>query len=707
MMAGRITFGIAAVAVLLAGCKEGDLASVGSGEGSSFALSAEALSSYFVASWDAFEDEASGRRNLDSRYTVQNFSWSENGGNGPQHTSYSIANAHVEYAHAAGLTGAGQTISIVDTGFLTSHDEFKGKDITVVGGQFAPGVDYHGTGVASIAAGTSSTGEMIGVAPGADLLLGSFNTLSSIAAATRQADQIDAIVQNNSWGYSLSANSSGFNAVFGSSSGASYLSALSDYAQDAVIVFAASNDGSRSKIDLMAGLPLLRPDLEQSWLAVVNAVPDVKQGAIQSATLLSSACLEAAAWCVAADGTVYAADASGNSDYFYGSGTSFAAPQVSGAIALLAEAFPDLSAQELRARLLASADNSFYDHTGVVEFGDGILHGYDDTFGHGFLDVRAALLPIGGSYMPTPAGGAISVNEPVLLAGGMTGDALPQALSLQQFHVVDGMGGGFDLAADALTAQIMPVTAPETVLSNLIGGGAEGLHARDGVFGFASGGAVQDIDLGEIRLSVLVPQSEDGAAGISVQRQVPMATGELTLGLAALEEDGFLGMRAISDQGDLAATHTSASLMWDIPLAGGNALRLGGSVGQAKPHGDLPAMQLSNAGYNALSMAYTAARAFGGAGSLRMGVALPNAATAGAVDMMLPVAMAAGGTGFEETAVSLTPDARQVDLNLSYALPLAGAMGSEMLLGVTHSLNAGNIGGNDDTSVALAFRFSF
>ena len=74
------------------------------------------------------------------------------------------------------------------------------------------------------------------------------------------------------------------------------------------------------------------------------------------------------------------------------SGTSFAAPQVSGAIALLAQAFPNDTPQTWRDRLLASADNSMCTpFDGYVTFSNGVKHGYNHEFGHGVIDIKSAL----------------------------------------------------------------------------------------------------------------------------------------------------------------------------------------------------------------------------------------------------------------------------------------------------------------------------
>ena len=65
----------------------------------------------------------------------------------------------------------------------------------------------------------------------------------------------------------------------------------------------------------------------------------------------------------------------------------------------LQNTFPNHSSEQLVDRLLASADNSFFTRDGVVTFGNGIQHGYNDEFGHGVMDIYAALNPITSSSL--------------------------------------------------------------------------------------------------------------------------------------------------------------------------------------------------------------------------------------------------------------------------------------------------------------------
>lgn len=166
-MAIRSTDGLkfsAAACLFLAGC--------GGGSGNSTInallgpiygnnLSSDALAAFFINSFDAFEDRARELRDS-SKYVRQDIRWqSGTGRSGPIYDSYSLASARIEYAHAVGLTGAGQTISIVDDGFLATHESISNR---VAIGSVTGAAESHGTAVASVAAGNSST--FIGVAPG-------------------------------------------------------------------------------------------------------------------------------------------------------------------------------------------------------------------------------------------------------------------------------------------------------------------------------------------------------------------------------------------------------------------------------------------------------------------------------------------------------------------------------------------------------------
>ena len=105
-------------------------------------------------------------------------------------------------------------------------------------------------------------------------------------------------------------------------------------------------------------------------------------------------------------------DASGSYNLLF-SGTSFATPQVAGAVALLAQAFPNLTGQQIVRLLLDSAR-------------DAGAAGIDATYGAGILDIASAFAPRGAM---TLAGGttAVRIGMDTALGSAAMCDALARA----------------------------------------------------------------------------------------------------------------------------------------------------------------------------------------------------------------------------------------------------------------------------------------
>ena len=391
-----------------------------------------------------------------------------------------IINAHKAYGY--GLTGSGETIAIIDAGFNTSHNELNAKTITQYGTQTAAtganATADHGLIVSSVAAGEDDGTGMQGVAPSASLHLASYNQSNgNTYYPTHWANATDnassAIVQNNSWGINyqidtlqsdISSNSwtnaygiaqkfhsSGFTANEASAN--AYITALNNFQDHGVIVYALSNTTSYTDADFQAALPVLFSNLEEAWITAVNVEITGSSGN-ETYTRMSAPCGSTAKYCLGADGyqIVGAAyDDSNTSSYWAGvSGTSFVAPQISGAVAVLAEAFPNHTPEELTDRLLASADNSFFDHDAAVTFGNDVEHGYDDEFGHGILDIYAALNPITSSSYTriytgksTEVGEVFQLGDSKLLASNSLGDSLQRGLIGEIGYTYDDLGGGF------------------------------------------------------------------------------------------------------------------------------------------------------------------------------------------------------------------------------------------------------------------------
>ena len=678
--------------------------------------------SYYMATiTQEWRDAAASFRLNSPRFTRQDETFTINGtpvfGN-------PLQSSRVDYAHALGLSGAGQVIAIVDDGFRQTHETFAGKSNTSTG---SPGQAGHGTMVASVAAGNS--GSMVGVAPGANLIFSDWGynpatrvtTLSDLTAAANAARTGRAVAQNNSWGYTNSpVGTTSFNATFGSTEGTAWLNALRLYALGApgwsggVVVFAVDNDDTGSA-GILDALPSItgQTDLERGWIAVGNAIPVFNDNDVTAvASLESSPCYQSGRWCLMADGAWVGASAASNTAYQSRTGSSFAAPQVSGALALLAEAFPNLTPHQLRARLLASADNTFsgFSTTGTLDLDDsaGVLnHNWSSVYGHGFLDIRAALLPIGQTGLSLNGGEVVSPKDYAFATGGAMGDAVTRSLEGIDLAVSDQLGGDFTVAAKAFATEAAPTALAETLAARTLTKDfattrTARLNPLADTFAAHPG---QSMDLtaadGLTKASVLVG-AED--YGLALARTV--AEGELTLDVGvklARDSGGLMGFSGSGDSGGATMAALTVSLSHDV--GDGGFFALSGEMGIADLATPAAIARADQASFNSLKLDVGSRSVFAKGDRLSLGLGLPMAVSAGSADMTVPVRLADGGTEVRAVGIDLAPEERQMEISISYQVPMSDA--SELMFEVVHAENYGNIAGMTDSAAVLGLKWSF
>lgn len=275
-------------------------------------------------------------------------------------------------AYAQGFTGAGVRIGIMDSGFDTSHQAFEGKDIIklysdqyleTVGTGLNESQQSHGTHVAGIASGNASVN--YGVAKDVSLLL-----LSSTLRGPSVVDEAVELYQqafethsevkiySNSWGWvrglyeyrDVQDVTQAFNNIF-----------TSAVEKDKLLVFAAGNQGGLAPAD-----PLLQqmrdPAKAGHFINVVNIESDHlfeeghfihgNSGVVEA----SNQGLFASLWTIAAPGTdIVSAQAGSGNGTVQMTGTSMAAPHVSGTLALVQQAFPWMSTSQLADTVLSTA----------------------------------------------------------------------------------------------------------------------------------------------------------------------------------------------------------------------------------------------------------------------------------------------------------------------------------------------------------------
>ncbi|MFN3663396.1 S8 family peptidase [Yoonia sp.] len=651
------------------------------------------------------------------------------GGRGEYVESNPLAAARLDYALSTGLSGAGQIVSMIDSGIRITHEQFAGKKIYTSGGAM-PGGDFHGTAVASVMAGTGTNGGTLGFAPGADIHQGYLDFDSSLSWAAlggymTDAASLGAIVSNNSWGLSdLTVKDQNVAAYFQHSGRKPYVDGLREFATGGVIVFALQNDYLADSASLIAALPLGIPELESNWISVVNAIPTFNDTRIESAERISTACLETARFCMTANGQIMAASETRDDSYQIAVGASFAAPQVSGSIALLAEAFPDLAASQLRDRLLATADNSFFKHTDSLTFAPGIAHGYNTEFGHGFLNLRAALLPIGQAEIPMANGQSLDLGTAAITSGSATGDGLARSLASMSVVSTDQLYGSFNLSADvlagatgradpaltALSAAIRPAMA--TNRSNLnaaIRSGAN-LAGHQGAWTDPTGaeilgGAHVQLTAADSPLGLAVMTGE-ATTGIFLHQTFDLAGGSLQVGVATMRTDGsIMGVSVPRYSGEVTSLTNALHIDFASTIATNTALRFNAETGYANGDGAGMVRDFSTISYNRVG--FTVERAdVGQTGDvLAVFARRPLGITRGSADMDLPVQFATGETSFATRRVSLAPVERQLDLGFEYSAPISRS--GNLTLGMMHSDNDGNVAGRRAMSGFVGVQFSF
>lgn len=296
-----------------------------------------------------------------------------------------VINASALYAR--GGTGQGVAVALVDSGLNSNLPEFQGRIAD-------PGFDYvenragtfdrvgHGTQMAGILAANKDDQGMHGVAFNAQLIPFRFGDDNEpfffdteIAQSWQAGFDKGARILNNSWANAIPAteiNEARYKQVMPES-----LVTARKLVQDgAVFVFPTGNELKREPL-AEPGLPIAIPELEKGWIAVVALKND---GSAINAK--SNYCGVAAAWCIAVPGGDSGAGqglltTSKDGKYVQTAGTSPAAAMVSGALAALQSRYPELTAQQVREHLLATANR-----TGI--------YANSEAYGRGLMDLEAA-----------------------------------------------------------------------------------------------------------------------------------------------------------------------------------------------------------------------------------------------------------------------------------------------------------------------------
>lgn len=332
-------------------------------------------------------------------------------------------------AWASGWTGQAVKIAIVDTGIDTTSPEFAGRissdsrdmfDATSTRGYNA--TDDHGTNVAMVAAAARDNTGILGIAWGATVMALRTDTPGTCEADGGSSDpktggcQFDDTSIASAIGYATAHGAKVINLSLGGDAPSSTVrTAVANAAAAGLfIVVAAGNDGKADPDAFGAGIDtagngavIIAGSIDEN-----GAISDFSDKAGNQPDHFLTARGEAVC-CEYKNGKLYVDD---QGFIYLFSGTSFAAPQIAGAAALLAQAFPNLTGRQIADILLRSA----FDAGGA---------GTDAIYGRGILDIARALQPIGTTSL---AGGStpLALADSGAVTSAAMGDATARA-SLQ------------------------------------------------------------------------------------------------------------------------------------------------------------------------------------------------------------------------------------------------------------------------------------
>ena len=309
-------------------------------------------------------------------------------------------------AHEAGLTGKGVKVGLLDGQHEVAYAPLDGRvawyrDYT---GKSEYDSYGHGAVVAAALAGRAVSGFGGGVAPEAELYWGVTcynNWCTADTARDAIADMGSRGVRLYNWSVGTTATDED-NLRRQAEGYAQWLRGVIDV--DGLLVAAAGNDSSPEP-----STTSLMPRFMQEWnrhLLVVAAVDLDKSGKATGLADYSNACGSAASWCLVAPGLVAVPGVDGTQFKGRASGTSLAAPAVTGTTAMVWQAFPWMSASNVQQTILTTATDLGQPGVDAV-YGWGLLNANKAVRGPGaFTDTFTAHVPSGSYAFANDIGGS-------------------------------------------------------------------------------------------------------------------------------------------------------------------------------------------------------------------------------------------------------------------------------------------------------------
>ncbi|WP_052766091.1 S8 family peptidase [Aurantiacibacter gangjinensis] len=328
-------------------------------------------------------------------------------------------------AWASGHTGDGVTIAVIDTGIDLDNPEFAGRlsnaSTDIFGTRPVEGPDDHGNLVSLVAAAARDNTGILGIAYDATVLAIRADTPGSCGGDNAEDPSTDCTFSNtaiaNSIDYAVANAAKVINISLGGEGGlnqALRVAIDNAVANGVLIIVAAGNDGRAELTNFGSefaargnGGVLIVGSVDKDY-----GISDFSNKAGANPDFYIAARGEEVC-CVYENGEILVETIDGDQFVYLFSGTSFASPQVAGAAALLAQAFPNLTGAEIAEILLRSAF-------------DAGATGEDPVFGQGIMDINRAFQPIGTTTLAA-ATTAFALSDTSGIASPAMGDAFRTA----------------------------------------------------------------------------------------------------------------------------------------------------------------------------------------------------------------------------------------------------------------------------------------
>ncbi|RED17192.1 S8 family peptidase [Parasphingopyxis lamellibrachiae] len=490
--------------------------------------------------------------------------------------SAGIDHANATVAYDEGATGAGITVAVLDSGIDEDSSEFAGRisaaSRDIAGSRGIDDESGHGTSVSAVIAANRDNANVVGMAFDSTLLVLRTDEPGSCADTGPDggclhntgdlADAIDIAVRNNARTINISLGGGGTTQRFRNAVARAANAGI-------VIVISAGNEGEEPEGDNPDGLALVALSAEANGHVIIAGSVD-RNDAISD---FSNRAGDGQAFYLGALGErVRSFDETGTNYLF--SGTSYSAPQITAAVALLASAFPNLTGSEIVQLLFQSAR-------------DGGTAGDDAIYGQGILDLREAFRPQGstslaGSATPVSMASNITLSAPMGDArqsgtGAIILDGFSRAFAIDLADTVrrstpstqlaDSLavnrGGQFIAPAgsDAILAFTIDARATQTRIARLALRGEDARRARVAAGMIAAqldastriafavsqdGGSVGARLNGRVRPAFLIAREAVGDSGFSSRADTSFALHRRA---------GALGVTIVAERGQALSPH--------------------------------------------------------------------------------------------------------------------------------------------------------